>query len=425
MILSRSRQLLAVLVTGVLSATLVGVDAAADPEDGPADGTGPGALPMRKVKGFYEMPFPCGDQWTGSTRAWHSPSSKAVDWNRTDDAGDPVVSSAPGQITTAQKRKTSSGYGKYVVITHPGGERTLYAHMEKVVVTVGATVDQGTLIGYVGSTGNSTGSHLHYEQRPAERGWSKVILEGQRYRYGTTVTSRNCVDVPLAGNMLGDGRAEVVVYRRGQAAQFLVQQPGQEPVAIGWGTIGDEPVIGDWNGDGADDVGIRRPGESAFYLAGGPVGLAYGVPSDKPVAGDWDGDGRDEIGVHRASDASFYLARRDGQTVQVSFGDVDDIPVTGDWNGDRITDLGVFDPGSAVFSLRAADAKGGIWTAQVPFGVPGDIPVVGDWDGNGTTDLGVWRGGSAIFSTRRATSPRARAESSVQVRFGRPRRWHP
>ena len=44
----------------------------------------------------YQMPFPCGQTWTGSTRASHSPSSRSIDWNRTDDAGSAVVAAAPG-----------------------------------------------------------------------------------------------------------------------------------------------------------------------------------------------------------------------------------------------------------------------------------------------------------------------------------------
>ena len=42
----------------------------------------------------YEMPFPCGETWTGTTRPSHSPSRWSVDWNRTDDVGDPVVAAA-------------------------------------------------------------------------------------------------------------------------------------------------------------------------------------------------------------------------------------------------------------------------------------------------------------------------------------------
>src|SRR5262245_14866509 len=79
----------------------------------------------------YEMPFPCGQAWTGTTRASHSPSSRAVDWNRPDDLGDQVVAAASGVVTTAEPRGTS-GYGHYVRVTHGNGESTLYAHLTTV-----------------------------------------------------------------------------------------------------------------------------------------------------------------------------------------------------------------------------------------------------------------------------------------------------
>ena len=47
----------------------------------------------------YQMPFPCGETWTGSTRAGHSPSPNAIDWNRNPDLGAPVVAAAPGIVT--------------------------------------------------------------------------------------------------------------------------------------------------------------------------------------------------------------------------------------------------------------------------------------------------------------------------------------
>lgn len=113
----------------------------------------------------YEMPFPCGDTWTGTTRPNHSPSSKAIDWNRANDQGAPVVASAPGVVTTANK-KARGGYGKSVVIDHGNGEDSLYAHLSAVSVSVGQRIDQGVQIGNVGSTGNVTGPHLHLEVRP-------------------------------------------------------------------------------------------------------------------------------------------------------------------------------------------------------------------------------------------------------------------
>ncbi|MEO3771832.1 peptidoglycan DD-metalloendopeptidase family protein [Micromonospora sp. B9E7] len=111
----------------------------------------------------FKVPFPCGQSWSGQTRSGHSPAN-AVDFNRTDDLGDPVVASAPGTVDRVTDLGGTS-YGKYVRINHGGGYSTYYAHLNGFNVSVGQTVGYGKVLGWVGSTGGSTGPHLHYEQR--------------------------------------------------------------------------------------------------------------------------------------------------------------------------------------------------------------------------------------------------------------------
>jgi murein DD-endopeptidase MepM/ murein hydrolase activator NlpD len=64
---------------------------------------------------------------------------------------------------------SSSGYGKYVVIAHAGGLDTLYGHLSTILVKAGQRVTQGTPVGLEGSTGNSTGPHVHFELRIAQK----------------------------------------------------------------------------------------------------------------------------------------------------------------------------------------------------------------------------------------------------------------
>lgn len=82
--------------------------------------------------------------------------------------GTPVYASAPGIVYVAKAGGTwNGGYGNYVVIAHPNGTQTLYAHLSSVAATMGASVDQGELVGAIGNTGRSTGCHLHFEVRGA------------------------------------------------------------------------------------------------------------------------------------------------------------------------------------------------------------------------------------------------------------------
>ncbi|HEX5772614.1 MAG TPA: M23 family metallopeptidase, partial [Nocardioidaceae bacterium] len=77
--------------------------------------------------------------------------------------GTPVVSVANGVVRSTGY---DGSYGNKVVIAHEDGTETWYAHLSAITVSPGESVNGGDLIGNVGSTGNSTGDHLHLEVRP-------------------------------------------------------------------------------------------------------------------------------------------------------------------------------------------------------------------------------------------------------------------
>ena len=113
----------------------------------------------------FIWPLPCSqrvtsrfgnrsDPFTGEMR-YHS----GIDIDGYGNDGAPVIAAASGTVITASY---DSAYGNYVIIDH-GGTSTVYAHMSGLAVYEGQTVSQGQEIGYVGSTGRATGTHLHFE----------------------------------------------------------------------------------------------------------------------------------------------------------------------------------------------------------------------------------------------------------------------
>ena len=103
------------------------------------------------VSGFGERI----DPFTGALRM-----HKGIDIDAP--AGASIVAVAPGTVTFAGER---GGFGKLVVVDHGNGTETYYAHQSRIDVTVGDQVATGQLLGAVGSTGRSTGPHLHFEVR--------------------------------------------------------------------------------------------------------------------------------------------------------------------------------------------------------------------------------------------------------------------
>lgn len=79
--------------------------------------------------------------------------------------GTTIRAAAVGQVIVAKSTGWNGGYGNYIVIKHANGTQTLYAHLSRVDVGVGASVAAGESIGASGNSGKSTGPHLHFEVR--------------------------------------------------------------------------------------------------------------------------------------------------------------------------------------------------------------------------------------------------------------------
>ncbi len=82
--------------------------------------------------------------------------------------GSNILAAAAGTVIVSKNSGWNGGYGSYIVIQHGNGTQTLYGHLSGTTVNVGDQVDKGQTIGYMGSTGNSTGVHVHFEVRGAK-----------------------------------------------------------------------------------------------------------------------------------------------------------------------------------------------------------------------------------------------------------------
>ncbi len=110
--------------------------------------------PTKVLSGYFINPVP------GYRKSQGIHDNNAVDLAIA--TGTPIHAAASGTVLLA-RNGYNGGFGNVVIINHPNGTQTLYAHQSKLNTTTGAHVSQGQVIGYVGSTGRSTGPHLHFE----------------------------------------------------------------------------------------------------------------------------------------------------------------------------------------------------------------------------------------------------------------------
>ena len=111
-------------------------------------------------KGAYRWPLGAGIVSSEFGHRWHKPH-EGIDIAA--DEGEPVFASAAGEVLYANNRMR--GYGNVVIVRHDAKMTTLYAHNQTMKVNLGDKVEQGQVIALLGSTGHSTGPHIHFEMR--------------------------------------------------------------------------------------------------------------------------------------------------------------------------------------------------------------------------------------------------------------------
>ena len=128
------------------------------------------AMPVQQVQVVYRGPVPAGASRGSGRFVWPTAGyvtqgffryHPAVDIARA--IGTPVMAADNGYVVAAGW--SNDGYGNRIVIDHGNGYQTLYGHLSKIFVKVGDSVTRGSQIGLMGSTGRSTGPHLHFEIR--------------------------------------------------------------------------------------------------------------------------------------------------------------------------------------------------------------------------------------------------------------------
>lgn len=138
------------------------------------------------AEGRFAFPFP-GHTWDTY------PGHNGIDISFANCYGEPVYACAPGTVRYIQDGWTPANgvdgmwsFGNCVVVDHTDGWQSVYAHLSRLAVAPGTPIRQGQLVGYIGSTGNSTGPHLHlalyYHGSPGENGMNYAEMAWPQYR---------------------------------------------------------------------------------------------------------------------------------------------------------------------------------------------------------------------------------------------------
>jgi hypothetical protein len=226
-------------------------------------------------------------------------------------------------------------------------------------------------------------------------------------------------DVPLSADMDADGKSDLVVFRPSTGMWYwTLAATGYDrnhytSTSSPFGGATDIPLVGDVDGDGMSDLVVWRPSTGQWFWLRSSNGWntsqagsypAFGGMGDVPMLADLDGDGKADLIVWRPSTGMWYwLQSTDSFTVQrqVAFGSgtMGDIPLVADIDGDGKADLAVWRPSNGTFYwLQSRQNFNPSAGGQIAFGTTGDIPMLLDMDGDQKADFVVWRQNDASGS---------------------------
>lgn len=339
----------------------------------------------------FRAPWPCGQ-----VRDYFHHASEvvnAIDYNiaGSADLGTPALASAAGTVVSA---RVNGGYGNEVVVDHGGGWQSRVAHLSAFSVTTGQSVTRGQELGKVGSTGQSSGPHLHYEQL-ADGVRVGITIDGVAMRYdGQTYrhTSENCGVV-----------SNFAVYRKSDSTFHIRAQDGSPLTTVAFGQRGDLPAVGHYEDSDYDNLAIYRWSDAAFHIRkrdGQPERIPFGVSGDLPAPGRYENTPYDNLAVYRPSTKTFYIRKADNSVLPITFPEAKDgdLPAIGRYQHTPYDNLALYRPSEGAFYIRWADGR----IDRIAFGAANDLPAPGYFEGGPLTNLAIYRRSENTFHIRKA-----------------------
>jgi murein DD-endopeptidase MepM/ murein hydrolase activator NlpD len=404
---------------------------------GPARGEPASGSAAVLARPDFRAPWPCNE-----VRDYFHHSGEvvnAIDFNiaGSSDFGTPALASAAGIVTSAAP---NGGYGNQVVVDHGGGWSSRVAHLSAFSVRVGQVVTVGQELGKVGSTGNSTGPHLHYEQIN-EGTRVPIIIDGvgllydgvtRQHRSANCRTSARHADRDVSG----DGFADLMVVDADGKLYYYPNNIGTTGAPVSGATWASSAASwsgvkkvssGDVSGDGfADLMVVDSDGKLYYYpnnmgTTGAPVTNATWASSTASWSGvkamsaaDISGDGSADLMVVDSDGKLYYYPNNMGTTgapvtnatwasSTASWSGVKAMSAA-DISGDGFADLMVVDSdGKLYYYPNNINANGGVpfkdaaWVS--PEATWGNVKSIaaGDFSGDQFADLMVVDGDGKLY----------------------------